>query len=313
MFLAVLFVLLTGLAWMTISVTQANARHGNCPAELYYAIGSSCALAIALVCLAVGGGFSVPQWSWLVFICTILATISNSIANLTTMTNVGYGSAALYLALSSLGFVVSFLWSVVVWHEPMSKLNAFGMLCLLTAVILSALGKKETGKDKLSAAAAAKVDGDMRLVRKRLLLALASVITCGISQTLFVYPFSAKFNAPPLPPMMKTAFVVATYVLIYWSIVFARRRTYKTMPSVRTLATYPVIWGILAIVSYTFLFAALKYMGQIGRSGLTYPLCGAVQIFFFALFCKCVYKDKLTPRQIAALVLIIVGIFAVQM
>ena len=305
--LAALFILLTGLAWMTISVSQASSRHGNCPAELFYGIGAACTFTLTMAWLLLTGGLRGLEWSWLVFICTIGGALLNSVANLTTMINVGYGSAALYLALSSLGIIISFLWSVAAWHEPMSWRNAAGILCIIAAIILSALDGRKREKNPASRS------GDLRLVRKRLALAFASTVFCGASQILFIFPFSGGCSAPPLPGMVKIAIISATYIVIYGALVLWRKRHYAAWPSGRLLATYPVLWGFLAIFSYTFLFCALKHLGAMGRTGLAYPLCDAIKLFCFAIFCRVVYRDRLTPRQAAALLLIVVGIFAARM
>ncbi len=305
--LAALFIFLTGLTWMAISASQASSRHGNCPPELFFSIGATCTFLLTLVLIPLTGALHGLQWSWLVVLCTVGAAALNSIANITTMLNVGYGSAALYLALSSLGIIISFLWSVAVWHEPMSLTNAVGILCIVAAIIISALDGHRREKTP------AHHSGDMRLVRKRLALALASTITCGASQILFIYPFSTKFSAPPLPSLVKISLISACYIVIYTAIVLCRKRRYAAWPAPRLLATYPVLWGILAVVSYSFLFTALKYLGEMGRSGLAYPFCSAVQLFCFALFCRVAYHDRLTPRQAAALLLIVVGIFAARM
>ena len=305
--LAALFILLTGLTWMAISASQASSRHGNCPPELFFGIGATCTFLLTLALIPLTGAHHGLEWSWLVVLCTIGAAALNSIANITTMLNVGYGSAALYLALSSLGIIISFLWSVAVWHEPMSLRNAVGIACIVAAIVLSALDGRKREK------APAHRSGDLRLVRKRLALALASTLACGASQILFIYPFSTKFPAPPLPSLVKISLISASYIVIYGAIILCRRKHYAAWPSRRLLATYPVLWGILAVVSYTFLFTALKYLGEMGRSGLAYPLCSAVQLFCFALFCRVAYHDRLTPRQAAALLLIVVGIFAARM
>ncbi len=305
--LAALFIFLTGLTWMAISASQASSRHGNCPPELFFCIGAACTFLLSMALIPLTGALRGAEWSWLVVLCTIGATALNSVANITTMLNVGYGSAALYLALSSLGLILSFLWSVVVWHEPMSPINAVGILCIVAAIVVSALDGRKREKTP------AHRSGDLRLVRKRLALAFTSTVCAGSSQILFVYPFSAGFSAPPLPSLVKIALIAATYIAIYATILLCRRRHYAAWPARRLLATYPVLWGILAVVSYSFLFKALKYLGEMGRSGLAYPFCSAVQLFCFALFCRVAYHDRLTPRQMAALLLIVAGIFAARM
>lgn len=304
---AAFFILLTGLAWTTISISQASARHHNGPPEMFFVIGSATMLAVAVAWSLFSPAVRCLQWSWLVFICTALAAAVNSIANFSTMINVGYGSAALYLALSSLGIVVSFLWSVIVWGEPISPCNILGMACILTAIVLS------SAKKRGNQAGATAAPRDLGLVRRRLALACCSTVSCGICQILLIYPYSANFNSPPLPTPLKLIVIGSVYILIYAPLFRLRRSRYTDLPSVRAYLPHAMLWGVLAVISYSFLFAALKYMGEIGRTGLTYPIGGALQIFFFALACRVLFRDRLSPIQIIALILIVIGIFAVQM
>lgn len=232
-----------------------------------------------------------------------LGAVFNALSNTCTMLNLGQGNAALYFALSRMGFSLSFLWSVLVWHEPAHWYNFLGILCLIAAVTLTAMSNAGASL------------AETQLCHKRLLLALGSTLFSGCSQICMVFPSSALFasqNLPTLPPLVKTSLVFLTNIVFFSGVIFYRRHKVEPSPR-RPLFAWTVIWSMLAIGSYATLFAALSHLGALNRTGIVFPIGGAVQIFSFAIIARCLWKEKLTPLQLAALVLIVVGIIAVRL
>ncbi len=299
-----LFVFITGMIWMIISFCQAAARHRRCRSEHFYLMGAVICASLILCYQVLTRTIFPAEWSWPVACCMCGGAVFGAFSNLCCMYNMGFGAAALYLALSGLGFSISFLWSVAVWHEKMSWINGVGLCCLAAAGILSAFAG-QTEEDK-----AAYTQGGS-LTQKRLLAALGATLCGGASQILIAYPSVAGFGGTPLPQLTKTLLIMLTYICVYFTVsVVTFRRSEKI--DVWALARSAVPWGVLAILSYAVLFVTLKYLGEIGRAGIAYALCGAVQLLLFTAATRVVFHDKLNAKQMAALALIIIGIFAVE-
>ena len=201
----------------------------------------------------------------------------------------GFNGSAMYMALGSLGFAFSFLFTVFVFGEKMSIVNAFGFLCLVTAIFLSNLHKKTEQKC-----------GSIRLVG----IALLASMSLGAMQIFYIFP-----QKHPLPPLGRTLLILITY-LVVWTIVILIRRMFDWPRSLTAYASM-ASWGVLAIVSYFLLFSSVHAMEPIGRTGIVYPIAGTFQILLFSIYTRVVLKEKLNLFQIAAMALIFAGMFTI--
>ena len=299
----ILLTILTGLLWTGVGVCLTKARRARCHVENFYVVASIAGLLGLLLWLLLRGELLPPAWSWFVCGCMVVGAVFNALSNTCTMLNLGQGNAALYFALSRMGFSLSFRWSVLVWHEDARWYNFLGIACLVCAVILTAIAKSGTNL------------AETQLSHRRLLLSLGSTLCSGCSQVCMVFPSSAMFasqNLPTLPPLVKTALVFSTNIVFFSIVIACRRHSAAPCPR-RPLVAWALLWSLLAIGSYAALFAALHHLGPLNRAGIAFPIGGAVQIFAFALIARCCWKEKLTPLQLIALALIILGIIAVRL
>lgn len=302
MIYGIFYTVLTGLAWAAVGVCLTFARRAKCHVEHFYVVASFLAALMVAAYQLVTKTIIPPEWSWLVFGCMIASAVFNGLSNICTMLNLGFGgSAAIYFALGRIGFCISFLWSVLVWGEKITFLNAIGILCFIAAVVMTAFGNNPQQQ----------TEQPEKLCHKRLLLSIGSSFCSGLSQICIIFPFSAGFSSVQLPPLTKTLILLITNCLCFGAIIFCRN--YQAKSDMKPLIKSGTAWAIFAICSYVCLFAALKYLGEIGRSGIAYPIGAAVQIFVFAILARIIWKEKLSLLQLIALVTIVLGIIAVRL
>lgn len=304
MLIGLLFNFLTGLLWAAVGVCVTTARRTKCHVEHFYIIGSLISVLIIVLWQLCHGELIPPVWSWFVFACMIVGSTLNALCNTCTMLCMNGTGAALYFALARIGFSISFLFSVFVWHEQANFLKFAGIACLVIAVACSAIAKRGGAASGTAPA----------FSHKRLILSLTASLCSGFSQICMVFPYSKPFadqNIPTLPALTKATLVFLTNITLFTGVTLSRK--YHEKIHYRPLLTVCLIWGFLAVFSYACLFATLSYLGPEGHSGLVFPIGGAVQIFAFAVFARCYWKEKLNPLQIAALIFIILGIFAVNL
>jgi len=293
-----LLVLVTGIQWAFLNISMSRARHSVKDFTPFYVIGGLTALLlIGLSNLFLGCRVLPETLVWRPILLVILGSCINVGTNVCVMSTLGYGASALYLALSSMGFAVSFLWTVGVMKEPFTLFNAMGMTCLCTAVALAAFARQQ-GEGAVGKAA---------FDFKRLGIAVLSTLCGGSSQICLI---SAGSDAQ-LPALGKTAFTMLTYVTVFGIAALVRRASFRE--NRRILCQSAVTWGTLAMTSYATLFLAIKFLAEISRSGIAYPIGTTVQLTAFTLYTRIFLKERLTLMQITALVLIAIGVFAVKL
>ena len=116
------------------------------PIERIYIVAALGALVVIVPYQLITGTFIVKDWSWPIAWCIILNALFNVVANYFGMLTLGKGNAAVYFGLCRMGFAVSFIWAVLVWGEKATLINIAGIICLISAVFLTAKGGKETSE-----------------------------------------------------------------------------------------------------------------------------------------------------------------------
>ena len=111
--------------------------------------------------------------------------------------------------------------------------------------------------------------------------------------------------------MNSTLIILLMNCLFFGGWTLLRRNPPKT--EWRPLLKTGFAWGILAVLSYAVLFPALKRMGELGRAGIVYPVSGAVLIFVYTLYTRFGLRERLSHRQVAALILVVAGVLAVKL
>lgn len=291
-----LLTLSVGIFWAGIGIVLTSARRSGCRVEQFFFTGSLIAALLLGGVLTVQKALIPPAESWIVIAALAVGALLNGVSQMLTMRNLGQGGCALYFALSRMGFAVSFLWSVLVWGERMTVWNALGILCLISAVVLTASGKRNSGK---------------YAERGRLAMAVLSTLCAGISQICIVWPSVCGMTEKPLPPLNSTLIILLMNCLFFGGWTLLRRDPPET--EWRPLLRMGTAWGILAVLSYAVLFPALRQMGAHGRAGIVYPVGGAVLIFVYTLYTRFGLREQLSLRQAAALILVVIGVLAVKL
>lgn len=296
MLYGLLFSILSGIQWGTLNIAMSKARRSVKDFTPFYVIGGLTALLLILLSNLIFGCKVIPDTiTFRPIAMVVLGTSINAGANICIMSTLGYGASALYLALSSMGFAVSFLWTTFARNEQFTILNVIGITSLCLAVALSAFAKQPTSSAK------SKIDF------KRLSIALLSTLCGGSSQICFLFAGTEE----QLPAMGKTGLIMLTYVIIFGIAALIRHAMIQNRWQI--LVATAMTWGTLGMTSYATIFLSIRYLSTISRSGIAFPIGVTIQLAFFTLYTRFFLKEKLSSLQIAALILIGIGVFALRM
>ena len=291
MIYGILSILATGIQWAFIAVAMSQARRSVKDFTPFYIIGGSTSLLLIALSHVLFGCQVLPDdFALLPIVLLIIGGCFNVGANICVMSTLGYGASALYMALSSMGFAVSFLWSVVVMKDQCTLLTGIGITCLCIAVVLAAFAKQK---------------GIGKFEFKRLGIAILATLCGGAAQICVII---AGKNAQ-LPALGKTGCIMLTYVVAFSIIALTRHTT--LIGNKKVFHTAAITWGVLALTSYATLFSAIKFLSTISRAGIAWPIGVSIQMTSFTLYTRFFLKEKLSPLQITALIFIVIGIIAV--
>jgi len=172
-------------------------------------------------------------------------------------------------------------------HERPSLTNILGTLSIVAGIVsLSWRGASKTWRSR---------DLLFPLTAALLFAARDNVVRLGVQQT----------HAPILGAAIAATTSLITMVLIYWA--FEEKKPLRETAA-RGVALFSVA-GFMNFLSYAFAFTALG----MERVSIISPLVNASSLFVLplsALFLKDV--DRLTPRKIGAMALVILGVFLIS-
>ena len=297
MLLGLILTMATGLLWCAIGSLLTAARRGGCRADHFYIVAALGALIVIVPYQLITGTFIVKDWSWPIAWCIILNALFNVVANYFGMLTLGKGNAAVYFGLCRMGFAVSFVWAVLVWGEKATLINVMGIICLIAAVFLTAKGGKDTSEI------------DSKYNHKCLVWCIIALLVGGMAQLCLMK--ANKLNGTDLPFLTKAELLLTTYTICFGISALIFRAKEKTNMAV--LLKTGLSWSVVAVASYGCLFAALHRMGEIGRLSIMFPIACSTQILSFCVVTPLVFHERFTRRQIVAVALIIIGIFAVEL
>ena len=213
------------------------------------------------------------------------------------MLTLGKGNAAVYFGRCRMAFAVSFVWAVLAWGEKATWINIAGIICLISAIFLTAKGGKDTSEI------------DSKWHHKCLVWSIIALLVGGLAQLCLMQ--ADKYHATDLPFLTKAELLLTTYAICFGISALIFRA--KEKPNMKVLLKTGLSWSVVAVTSYGCLFAALHRMNEIGRLGIMFPIACSTQILSFCIVTPIVFHERFTRRQIAAIALIIIGIFAVEL
>ncbi len=297
MLLGLVLTMATGLLWCAIGSLLTAARRGGCRVDHFYLVAALGALIVIVPYQLITGTFIPAEWSWPIAWCIILNALFNVVANYFGMLTLGKGNAAVYFGLCRMGFAVSFVWAVLAWGEKATWINIAGIICLISAIFLTAKGGKDTSEI------------DSKWNHKCLVWSIIALLVGGLAQLCLMQ--ADKYHATDLPFLTKAELLLTTYAICFGISALIFRA--KEKPNMKVLLKTGLSWSVVAVTSYGCLFAALHRMNEIGRLGIMFPIACSTQILSFCVVTPIVFHERFTHRQIAAIALIIIGIFAVEL
>jgi drug/metabolite transporter (DMT)-like permease len=191
-------------------------------------------------------------------------------------------------AINQSAMVVSFLASVLIWHNPVALKNYAGVVVILLAICIMGLlktkGKNGASRDTTW-----------------LLLALGAFIILGFTQTLSTVPTR-------WPGWEDTANVrVAMFSGGAFIVMLVISIVSRMLPS-RQIIRLALVGATLGFFSQIIFYKGMDLLEEAGMVSIVYPLAIGTCITGFAVYSKFALKEHFGFKEIAGIVLGLVGI-----
>ena len=291
---------LLGIVWALVAVVVANARQKGVSIFHFFMMGSFFAslIFIAINFLTGMENLLLPQYRT-ALICFVTGSLLNSFGQAVAMYNLKQGGRALAFTIPQLAFVLPYACSIIFFGEKLTLAGASGLFMIAGAISFLSIKKSGTAVANSGAALSA----------KRILIAFAAMIIIGASQIATSIPAQLD-KSSQLSTLAGSMIIQITAAVLF--AVFSFFSPEKFTVAIKKCLKSSFLWGIGAAASYCTLLPALKFMGERNQSGIVYPVGCSENIILFALYASLFYREKLSRSQVAAFIVIIIGIFLVR-
>ena len=291
---------LLGIVWALVAVVVANARAKGVSIFHFFMVGSvfSSLFFIGINFFTGMENVFSPQYRTAT-LCFAVGSLLNGCGQAVAMYNLKQGGRALAFTIPQLAFILPYACSIIFFGEKLTFAGAAGLLLIAGAIYFLSVKKSGTSTD----------DSGTALSAKRILTAFAAMVIIGSSHIATSIP--AQLEKSSQLSTLAGSMVIQVIAAVLFT-VFSLFSPVKFAEAVKKCVKSSIFWGIGAIASYCVLLPALKFMGERNQSGIVYPVGCSENIILFALYTSIFYREKLSRSQIAAFLVIIVGIFLVR-
>lgn len=202
------------------------------------------------------------------------------------------GSQGIAWCVAQSAMAVSFVLSVVLLHNPATAARWTGLALALAALVLFARGKTSKGA----------VGNDARYFR----LVFASFALIGAAQFLRLLPGYMGFSEATLSWRLP---LQAPFGAVVWTAVCFAKRLRPTAAVWKLALPYAAVVAVSQIVFYRAVDAA----DALRATSLVMPVSIGTCILLFALWCRFVRRERLSPAGWLAVALDLAGIFLLSL
>jgi len=282
---AILLMLLTGLVWAAVGVLFGAAPSERDRLYSFFAIGNLvfCAFALATRPPSAAPAPEVLRLSALI----VPSAVMEVVAFLLLKRAMERGSQGVAWCVAQSAMVIPFLGLVAFLRNPSSAAQWAGLGLVLAGMAL-------LGREKPSGSSAATGSA-------YILLALAAFALLGIGQFLRLVPGYAGFSPEAMSWRLPLHSLAAA---LYWGVVCSARRLW----SIRTVWRSAVPYGIVVALGEACFYLTADAADKLLLTSIVMPVSLGACILLFALYCRVVRRERLSPGGWAAVAMDIAGI-----
>ena len=281
---AVLLMLLTGIVWAGVGVLFGNAPSERGRLYPFFAVSS---LVFAAFALVLRPPSPAPVGEVLRLSALIVpSSLMEAVAFRLLKRAMERGSQGVAWCVAQSAMAIPFLCLVVFLRNPSSAAQWTGLVFVLAGLLLLGREKPEGGPARDAAF---------------ILLALASFVLLGVGQFIRLVPgysgFSPETMAWRLP-------LHALATAIFWVAACFARRTWR----LRTAWRHAVPYGIVVALGEACFYLAADAADRLLLTSIVMPVSVGTCILLFALYCRLIRGERLSPGGWTAVALDIFGI-----
>ncbi len=296
MYLGLFLALCTGLSWASISAIMSNVAKYRIPTFLFYTMGATFTAAVSWIFM-VNWQMAVNLSASKILVavpCFLLPGAVNVLSQTVMVHTLKTGHNGISIAIRNCGGTVPFLVGYFFLGNKVTVLNFVGMVMIFTGLTLIATGCKNNN------------DKTYKFSSAWLIAATASMLLSGTFQTLntlitgkFPYIIECGMATPLIMSSCSAGYAIA-YIC-------SEKQTPASGIS-GDVCKYALLWGIMALLSYFFMFKTLDVMGKHNVSALVFPLVMGVNVSMFFVYSKIRLREPYSMRNVISLLLCICGV-----
>lgn len=305
MLLGIFFLALVGLSWSLVGIIMGQApKHGidTGVIQLFAALVPflvSLALFVTGLAPTISGTLKTGLIAGGIYFCSGML---NFVLIQTMAKAMQRGPNGIVWAIMQSGLIFPFCMGILFFDVPLTLTRGIGMAAILVAIILFALGKKNSGSPS----------------RKWLWLSLLIFFLCGLQQMCSNIPSYIPAIRDGVSYYFRTFSIACGGIFMFLTLNFVFHKPHGFAEKFWFTVRKKLFWkyvlikqGFGLIASYFLLYRGMDAMSEAGIGAVSYPLLIGSCIVAFSLYSILILKESVRRTQYMGLVLCLGGIVAI--
>lgn len=295
---ALIFTVLTGFSFASISVIVSRIARDKISFFQFYTLSNLTAAAAAWVLMPDWNLLSGVGWGRILLI-TGAAGMVNTASQAAFVCSLKWGHNGLSATIRNSASVISMFFALFFLHETISIVNFSGVvLILLSLAVTAVFGKKNSFAADL---------------KKWIPAVVGSMLLSGIYQILLT-------GTVLLSEHDRKAGIIIPCLLVSgacWNLLASliehgiRREKEKFYHFSAGEWKVLAVWAGAALLQYYLLLNALNRMREAGMAALTWPMLIGINVTAFSVFCRLKWKEKYPPATVIGMIGCVLGLIMI--
>ncbi len=295
---ALIFTVLTGFSFASISVIVSRIARDRISFFQFYTLSNLTAAAAAWVLLPKWDLLSGADWCRILLI-TGAAGMVNTGSQAAFVCSMKWGHNGLSAVIRNSASVISMLFALIFLHETVSAVNFAGVaLIFLSLAVTSVFGKKDSFSSDL---------------KKWLPAVTGSMLLSGTYQILLTGTVLLSEHDRKAGVIIPCLLCSGAFWNLLASLIERRIRGKESGFYHFSRQEWKVLfcWAGAALLQYYLLFNALSLMRKAGMASLIWPMLIGINITAFSVFCRLKWKEKYPPATVIGIIGCILGLIMI--
>jgi cyanate permease len=218
----------------------------------------------------------------------IIGGIAKAIGQLLRIRAFGMGHGAVTYVACQSAMVISFLFAVFVWDEPLTAVRAAGIVLILAMFVLISKLEKPAHASPMDS-------------RRWLIITILSLSLIGVCQILYMTP--SHWDGWTDPGGLRIPLVTLAGSFGALGMAYYKKQTFN-----RTVVFTAIGIGLCMFINLRLILLALDLLTPLKASGLVHPMATGAAVVFFTLYSRFILRELFRLRHWLGLSIGVVGL-----